>query len=111
MSFSVVTNISSLSGQAQLDKTNYGLQQTLAGLTSGLPINTAADDAAGLAVANRFRMDNAGLRSVFAPVMTPSAAFRLKTARQATFRSCWTQRSWKARPNFRLLLWKRQSNC
>src|SRR5207244_3272629 len=21
------------------------------------------------------------------------------------------QRSWKARPNFRLLLWKRQSNC
>jgi len=62
MSFSVVTNISSLSGQAQLDKTNYGLQQTLAGLTSGLPINTAADDAAGLAVANRFRMDNAGLQ-------------------------------------------------
>ena len=45
MSFSVVTNISSLSGQAQLDKTNYGLQQTLARLTSGLPINTAGGKA------------------------------------------------------------------
>jgi flagellin len=38
-----------------------GLERTLARLTSGLRINSAADDAAGLAVANRFRMDNAGL--------------------------------------------------
>jgi len=61
MSFSVVTNISSLNSQAQLDRTNMHLQNTLARLTSGLRINSAADDAAGLAVANRFRMDNAGL--------------------------------------------------
>ena len=61
MSFSVVTNISSLNSQAQLDRTNMGLQQTLARLTSGLRINSSGDDAAGLAVANRFRMDNAGL--------------------------------------------------
>src|SRR5436190_11707231 len=61
MSFSVVTNIASLNGQAQLDKTNMGLQTTLARLTSGLRINSAADDAACVAVANRFRMDNAGL--------------------------------------------------
>src|SRR6185503_11029788 len=61
MSFSVVTNISSLNSQAQLEKTNMGLHNTLARLTSGLRINSAADDAAGLAVANRFRMDNAGL--------------------------------------------------
>src|SRR6185503_19824127 len=61
MSFSVVTNIASLTSQASLDKTNMGLQTTLARLTSGLRINSAADDAAGLAVANRFRMDNAGL--------------------------------------------------
>jgi flagellin len=62
MSFSVVTNISSLNSQAQLDKTNMNLQTTLARLTSGLRINSSADDAAGLAVANRFRMDNAGLQ-------------------------------------------------
>ena len=63
MSFSVVTNISSLNSQAQLDKTSMGLQNTLARLTSGLRINSSADDAAGLAVANRFRMDNAGLQT------------------------------------------------
>ena len=62
MSFSVVTNISSLNSQAQLDKTNMSLQTTLARLTSGLRINSSADDAAGLAVANRYRMDNAGLQ-------------------------------------------------
>src|SRR5215470_14958341 len=62
MSFSVVTNISALNGQVQLDKTDMGLQTTLARLTSGLRINSAADDAAGLAIANRFRMDNAGLQ-------------------------------------------------
>jgi len=61
MSFSVVTNIGALNSQAQLTKTNMGLQTTLARLSSGLRINGAADDAAGLAVANRFRMDNAGL--------------------------------------------------
>jgi len=61
MSFSVVTNLSSLNAEAQLDKTGFGLQQTLTRLSSGLRINSASDDAAGLAVANRFRMDNAGL--------------------------------------------------
>jgi flagellin len=61
MSFSVVTNIASLNSQTQLTKTTTSLQNTLARLSSGLRINSAADDAAGLAVANRFRMDNAGL--------------------------------------------------
>lgn len=63
MSISVNTNIASLNGQAALNKTNMSLQQTLARLTSGLRINSSADDAAGLAVANRFRMDNAGLQT------------------------------------------------
>src|SRR5437879_9572829 len=62
MSFSVVTNISSMNSQAQLERTQTGLQSTLARLTSGLRINSSADDAAGLAVANRYRMDNAGLQ-------------------------------------------------
>jgi flagellin len=61
MSFSVVTNLSSLSAQNSLSKTNMGLQQTLARLTSGLRINSSADDAAGLAIANRDMLDNTGL--------------------------------------------------
>jgi flagellin len=62
MSSSVVTNIAALNAQAQLYKTNLGLENTLARLSSGLRINSAADDAAGLAIANRFRMDGAGLQ-------------------------------------------------
>ena len=61
MSFSVVTNLSSINAQATLDGTQMGLQRTLSRLTSGLRINSAADDAAGLAVANRHKLDNTGL--------------------------------------------------
>jgi flagellin len=61
MSFSVVTNLASLNGQAQLNQTTIGLNRTLGRLSSGLRINSAADDAAGLAIANRDRMDTNGL--------------------------------------------------
>src|SRR5688572_24348568 len=62
MGFSVVTNIAGLNAQAKLLETNLGLEKTLGRLTSGLRINSAADDAAGLAVANRHRLDNSGLQ-------------------------------------------------
>ena len=62
MSFSVVTNLSSLNAQSQLERTNMGLERTLSRLTSGLRINGSGDDAAGLAVANRHRLDNSGLQ-------------------------------------------------
>jgi flagellin len=56
-SFSVVNNIGSVNAQSELFKTNIGLQRTLARLSSGLRINSSGDDAAGLAVANKFRSD------------------------------------------------------
>ena len=62
MSFSVVTNLAGLNSQAKLLDTNLGLERTLGRLSSGLRINSAADDAAGLAVANRHRLDNSGLQ-------------------------------------------------
>ena len=61
MSFSIVTNYSSINSQATLERTQWGLQRTLARLTSGLRINSSADDAAGLAVANRHHLDNTTL--------------------------------------------------
>ena len=61
MSFSVVTNLASLNAQSSLSRTNMGLQKTLAQLSSGLRINSSADDAAGLAVANRDGLDITGL--------------------------------------------------
>ena len=60
--FSIVTNVNSLLAQENLNKTNVLQQRTIQRLTSGLRINSSADDAAGLAVANRFRSDIAVLQ-------------------------------------------------
>jgi len=66
-SFSVVNNIASENARANLSTTNLGLQKALARLSSGLRINNAGDDAAGLAVANGYRSTvavlNQGIRN------------------------------------------------
>ena len=56
-SFSVVSNIASVNAQANLLSTNTGLNKALNRLSSGFRINMSGDDAAGLAVANRYRRD------------------------------------------------------
>jgi flagellin len=63
MSFVVATNLSSLNAQNALSSTRMGLQTTLARLSSGLRINSAADDAAGLAIANRDMLDNSTVQA------------------------------------------------
>lgn len=60
-SFSVVSNVSAQNAQANLNTTNVGLQRTLTRLSSGYRINMAGDDAAGLAVANAYRSEQAVL--------------------------------------------------
>ena len=66
-SFSVVSNIASANAQANLTATSLGLNRALNRLSSGFRINTAGDDAAGLAVANAYRKDvailNQGVRN------------------------------------------------
>ncbi len=48
------TNVPSLSAQSNLNRTNSGLTQALERLSSGKRINSAKDDAAGIAIASRF---------------------------------------------------------
>ncbi len=60
-SFSVVNNIASANAQANLSLNQVGLSRTLNRLSSGLRINYSGDDAAGLAVANGYRTDQAVL--------------------------------------------------
>jgi flagellin len=60
-SFSVVSNIASANAQANLSTNSIGLQRTLNRLSSGFRINYSGDDAAGLAVANGYRSDQAVL--------------------------------------------------
>lgn len=57
MSMSIVTNINSLIAQENLRVNNEFQGRTIQRLTSGYRINSSADDAAGLAVANKFRSD------------------------------------------------------
>ena len=63
----IQTNVASLNAQRQLNKTNSGLTQALERLSSGLRINSAKDDAAGIAIASRFtaqiRGYNQGIRN------------------------------------------------
>ncbi len=61
MSFSIVTNVASMIAQENLRVNNEFQARTINRLTSGYRINASGDDAAGLAVANKFRSDIAEL--------------------------------------------------
>ncbi len=61
MSISINSNISSLNAQRNLGKTQASLQTSLQRLSSGLRINSAADDAAGLGIST---LMNAQVRSM-----------------------------------------------
>jgi len=61
MSFDILTNIASLQSQNYLNANSKFQAQTINQVTSGQRIVNAGDDAAGLAVANTFRSDEAVL--------------------------------------------------
>ena len=54
MAMTVNTNMASLNAQRNLSKTQGLLNKSLGRLSSGLRINSAKDDAAGMAISNRF---------------------------------------------------------
>ena len=57
MSFSLVNNLGSLQSQSRLNVSGAKLNQAIQRLSSGLRINNSGDDAAGLAIANKYRSD------------------------------------------------------
>jgi flagellin len=60
-SFSILNNISGLSAQNQLNTNNVNLSRTLMRLSSGKRINSGADDAAGLQIADSLRANTYAL--------------------------------------------------
>ena len=60
MALSVNTNIGALSALASASNTNKSLETSMARLASGKRINSAADDAAGLAIASRLTAEIRG---------------------------------------------------
>ncbi len=61
MAQTVNTNLSSLNAQRNLNKSQGALSTSLQRLSSGLRINSAKDDAAGLAISNKFTSQIRGL--------------------------------------------------
>ena len=61
MALSILNNIPGLAAQNELSQTNLGLQRTLYRLSSGSRINSGADDAAGLAIADGLRANISAL--------------------------------------------------
>ena len=66
MSLGVLNNIAAIYAQNNLNQTQNSLQNTLTQLSSGSRINSGADDAAGLAVANGLAGNVAALNAVLA---------------------------------------------
>ncbi|MFN0150898.1 MAG: flagellin [bacterium] len=61
MAIRINNNIASISALRNLGRTQAGLQRNVERLSSGLRINRAADDPAGLVISERFRAQIAGL--------------------------------------------------
>ena len=62
MGLRVMTNISSLAAQRSLGNTKMNLEKNLERLSSGSRINTAGDDAAGLAISEHLRAQIRGMK-------------------------------------------------
>jgi len=61
MAISVNTNVSSLNAQRNLSKSGQGLATSMERLSSGMRINSAKDDAAGMQISNRLTSQVNGL--------------------------------------------------
>ena len=61
MGFRINTNIGAMNAHMHASKNNVGLDKSLTALSSGLRINKAADDSAGLAIANQLSAQSNGL--------------------------------------------------
>ena len=61
MGFRINTNIGAMRAHMYATNNNVGLNKSLAALSSGHRINSAADDAAGLSIANKLSAQAAGL--------------------------------------------------
>jgi len=61
MAMVINTNIASINSQRRLSETNNNLSTSMERLSSGLRVNSAKDDAAGLAISNRMTSQIRGM--------------------------------------------------
>ncbi len=73
----VNTNIPAMNAQRQLYSNNISLDKSLERLSSGLRINTGADDASGLAMAEKMKAQGVGLTSAIQNTQDGSSLFKI----------------------------------
>jgi flagellin len=61
LGFRINTNVAAMNAHRNATMTNKGLNKSLNALSSGFRINKAADDASGMAIANKLRLQADGL--------------------------------------------------
>ena len=71
------TNIASMNAQRNVYQTSMDLDKSIERLSSGLRINTAADDASGLAIAEKMYTQRAGLSTAIQNTQDTSALFKI----------------------------------
>jgi flagellin len=81
MAMTINTNLASLNAQRSSNRTQNDLSTAIARLSSGLRINSAKDDAAGLAIAERFTTTDRGINRAPATPATGSRWRRRLKAR------------------------------
>ncbi len=74
------TNIASLNAQSNNTNTNQKLQESLEKLSSGLRINKAADDASGMAIADKLRTQASSIGQGIANANSGSALIQIADA-------------------------------
>ena len=58
---SIINNLSALTSFLSLKSTNRSVQKSIRALSTGLRVNSSADDAAGLAISEKMRSQIQGL--------------------------------------------------
>jgi flagellin len=71
------TNIAAVNAQRNLYQTNFSMDRTLERLSSGLRINTAADDASGLAIVEKMYAQRMGLTTAIQNTQDSVALFKI----------------------------------
>ena len=81
MAISIINNSTAIGAQSSVNNANNNLTKTIKSLSTGLRINTAADDASGLAVSEKLRAQISGLNK--AATNAQDAISMLQTAEGA----------------------------
>ena len=93
MALSILNNIAALYAENNLTSTQSSLQNTLQQLSSGSRINSGADDAAGLAVANGLGANEAALTQSAQNATSGIGLLQTAAARSLRSPTCSTARS------------------